>query len=555
MNAWNILFDIVVLLGAALLLGVLCERLKQNAVVGYLLTGLLLGPAVLDWLRNIEEVRALAELGVALLLFTIGLEFSWRRLRELGAVAIGGGSLQILLTGAGAGLLSLYAGLSTGEAVVVGAAVSLSSTAVVLRVLTTRAEMDSLHGRNALGVLLLQDIAVIPLMLVISALAEAAGGWTALGQFSVHVAQGVALVGVMFVLTRYVLPRMLHIASAYRNRDLPVILSITFSLGCAWASHALGLSPILGAFVAGMLLAESPFAQQIQADIVPLRAGFVTIFFASVGTMADLPAAENIVSVAALVLAILLGKALVVVVVILLFRQPPRAAVATGLALAQIGEFSFVLAEFGFRRGLMGAETFQLLLSASVITLLLTPYLIEAAPRLAETTVKLLAWAGASAAEGITEGAPAEHARDRVIVVGFGPAGQGAVEALRSAGVPFLVIDLNPRTVDAYRSSIPIEFGDATRPEILNHAQLRLAKAFLVTIPDPQTAGLIVGQARRIAPHVPVIARARYHIHSGVLRAAGAHRFVDEEQLVGERLGAELIELFSKAAQPKHSHG
>ncbi len=537
---WYLVGDVVVLLGSALVCGILSERLKQNAVVGYLLTGVLLGPAGFNWLRNIGQIRDIAELGVALLLFTIGLEFSWSRLRELGAIATAGGALQILLTGLATALVGRVAGLDLIAATVIAAAVSLSSTAVVLRVLSARAELDSLHGRTALGILLLQDIAVVPLVLLVSALGEKAGGWKALTGFAANIGNGLLLVLALFLLTRHVLPRMLHAASSYRNRDLPAVLVIVYSFGCAGASHAIGLSPALGAFVAGMLLAESPFAQQIQADIVPLRAGFVTLFFASVGTMAVVPGIAGLFIMFGLAAAIVVGKALVVALVVLLFRRPLRIAVASGLALAQIGEFSFVLAGMGRRNGILPEDLFQLLLSASVLTLLLTPYLVEAAPRMGALAVKILMRFKPAAAAAPLEPAEVEHAQDRVIVVGFGPAGQGAVEVLRRSGVPFLVIDLNPRTADTHRTVLPIVYGDATTPEVLEHCRLALARALLVTIPDTHAAAVVVSQARRIAPDVPVVARARYHIHAPLLSEAGAGRLIDEEYLVGEHLGVEV---------------
>jgi len=263
--------------------------------------------------------------------------------------------------------------------------------------------------------------------------------------------------------------------------------------------------------------------------------------------MAALPAGNGFLRILALAAGILVGKALIVTLVVLVFRHPPRVAAATGLTLAQIGEFSFVLAELGRSSGLLAENTFQLLLSASVITLLLTPYLVEAAPRVAEVFVRALAkLTRGRLSPAAPEREEYEQAEGRVIVVGYGPAGQGAVEALRAAGVPFLVIDLNARTVDSCRSTIPIVFGDATRPEVLEHARVELARAILVTIPDTHTAGLIIGQAKRMAPAVPVIARARYHIHSSLLLGAGADQFVDEEYLVGERLGAELTALVER---------
>ena len=540
---WAVLVDIFVLLSAALLLGMLFERLRQDAVGGYLVAGIFLGPGVSGWISNVEDYRILAELGVALLLFTIGLEFSWSRLRELGSVALVGGTIQILLTAVIAAVVSIALGFSLAEAIVVGAALSLSSTAVVLRVLTNRAMLDSLHGRNSLGILLLQDLAVVPLVLLISALGEGLRGRAAFGGFALSLAAATALVAAMFLLTKYAFPRVLHMASAYRNRDLPVVLAFAVCLGAVAACHALGLSPILGAFVAGMLLSESPFSQQIRADIIPLRAGFLTLFFASFGMLTFVPAYQDLLMIAPLALAIMCGKAMIVGFVIRLFRQPRGMAVTTGLTLAQIGEFSFVLLELGYHHGLVAPATFQALLCACVFTLILTPNVIAGAPRLGEIVTRVLSPRGEARSVEPHPSRETEHSPGPVIIVGFGPAGQGVAETLREAMKRFVVVDLNPRSVAAQRSSLPIEFGDATRPEILNHLGIQHSRAVVVTVPDPQTSELIVRQAKRMAPQVPVIARCRYHAHAPGLLRAGVDRLVDEEDLTGRRLGAEIVDL------------
>ncbi len=541
-NNWTVLLDLFVLLSVALLLGMVFERLRQNAVGGYLVAGILLGPGVSGWIGNVEDYRILAELGVALLLFTIGLEFSWSRLRELGSVALFGGTIQILLTAVIAALVSITVGFAPAEAIVVGAALSLSSTAVVLRVLTDRAMLDSLHGRNSLGILLLQDLAVVPLVVLISALGEGLHGPAAFGGFALSLAGATVLVAAMFLLTKYAFPRVLDMASAYRNRDLPMVLAFAVCLGAVVVCHALGLSPILGAFVAGMLLAESPFSQQIRADIIPLRAGFLTLFFASFGMMTRVPANQSLLMIVPLALAIMCGKAIIVGFVIRLFRQPHGAAAATGLTLAQIGEFSFVLLELGYLQGLVTLATFQALLCACVLTLVLTPNVIVGAPRLGEIITRVLSRLPPPSSEAHPD-RETETSPGPVIIVGFGPAGQRVAEILREAAMRFTVVDLNPRSVAAQRSSLPIEYGDATRPEILNHLGILHSRAVVVTVPDPQTSELIVRQAKRMAPCVPVIARSRYHAHAPGLLRAGADRLVDEEDLMGRRLGAEVVDL------------
>ncbi|MFH1417633.1 MAG: cation:proton antiporter, partial [Planctomycetota bacterium] len=275
MDIWTALLDVLILLFAALALGALCERLGQSAILGYLLAGTLLGPNALDAMPNHRAVSAIAELGVALLLFTIGLEFSWRRLRNLGPIALAGGTLQVVLTGAVAAGICSVLGLGGPASVAVGAMIALSSTACVLRVLAGRAEIDSVHGRNALGILLLQDISLIPLVLIITAL----GGEGSMAQMGWEMGRAIGgaavLIAVFYVLFNYFVPLVLSTEATARSRELTILLAIVTVVGAAWAAHRVGLSPALGAFVAGMLLAGSPFAIQIRADVASLRTLFV----------------------------------------------------------------------------------------------------------------------------------------------------------------------------------------------------------------------------------------------------------------------------------------
>lgn len=540
MDAWTLVLDFVLLLGAALLMGILFGRLRQNPIGGYLMTGILLGPSGLGIVRSGDAIEIIAELGVALLLFTIGLEFSWKRLRAFGKLAAWGGTLQIVLTLALFAVPGVLAGLPAEEAVIASAAVALSSTAVTLRVLTDRGELDSLHGRNALGILLLQDLAVVPLVLLVSALSGEGDHWSSLREFGLRVFQGLLLVVAMVIASRFVLPRLLHAASSFRIRDLPILLAVAVFLGAAWAAHALGLSPILGTFVAGMLLAETPFAEQIRADVVPLRAAFVTVFFASIGMLVKLPSAPMGAWALGFALLIVTGKAAVVALVVRLLGRPSTEAWRTGFALAQIGEFSFLLIGMASRVGLISEGVFQVLLSAALLTLFATPYLIAAAPRLAGILTRRSA---RRVPDELPTGTPA---RDRVIVVGFGPAGRSVVQALQEAAMPFIVLELNPNTVGAFRSELPIMLGDATQPEILEHVGLADAGAFVVTLPDSQAVRLIARQAKLLAPQVPVIARARHHIHVPDLLEAGANQVADEEEIIGHELARRLREVLGR---------
>ena len=312
-SGWSILADVLILLAGAAVAGALCERLRQSALVGYLAAGMLLGPNALDWISGGDQMELLAELGVALLLFSIGLEFSWRRLRTMGRGVLYAGVLQVGLTLAIAAVGAVVLGLAIKAAVLIGAIVALSSTAVVLRVLASRAELDSVHGRSTLGILLIQDASVVPLVLMAELLA---GGGSAVGvlvQGARTIGGAILLVGLFYVLFNLAVPRLLGARAVSRNRELPILIATVTALGSTWAAHEVGVSPALGAFVAGMLLGGSSFAAQVRADSASLRTIMVTLFFSAVGMFAA-PRwiLEHLGAVVALTASIMVGKTVII---------------------------------------------------------------------------------------------------------------------------------------------------------------------------------------------------------------------------------------------------
>ncbi len=541
MDLWHVLFDILILLGSAMVLGVVCERLKQSPILGYLAAGMLLGPQSFGVVSSGEQVGALAELGVALLLFTIGLEFSWPRLKALGIAALGGGAAQVVATvGLGAGVALIF-GLSIKSAIAIGAIVALSSTACVLRMLVSRAEIESGHGRMALGVLLMQDIAVVPLVLLVTILGDQ-GSASDVGVGVVKAVIGaLVLVVVLYVVLNYVAPFLLGVASYKENRDIPILLAMVVGLGSALGSHKLGLSPALGAFVAGLLLAESPFATQIRADVGSLKTLLVTLFFSSIGMLGD-PAwfVEHLPKVLSVVVGVVVGKAVVVWIVLRLMRVSHTQALGAGIVLAQVGEFSFVLAAAG-RGTLIDEELFTLLVSVTITTLFLTPYMVAGGPVAAEWIVHRLCRAGVIRSSGVSdEVADRSHGCD-VVVIGFGPAGQAVGEGLREMGDRVGVVDLNPG-IEARARSFGFRglVGDARQAEVLEHAGVIGAKVVVVAVPDPSGARDVVRLVRGLAPDAYIIARARFHRHISELELSGAHEVVDEEAIVGGQLAERL---------------
>jgi monovalent cation:H+ antiporter-2, CPA2 family len=540
MTGWDLLPRIVLLLGAAALLGLFLRRLRQSVIVGYLLAGILLGPTGLGVLRADEDVQLLSELGVALLLFSIGLEFSFARLREFGRIAVGGGSFQMLLTaGVVIAVAVLLFNLASVEAAVVGLAFAMSSTAVVMRGLTDRAELDSTHGRNAIGMLLLQDLAVIPILIATDALGGSSGPAAVARQFGLRIGMVVLFIAAAWLLARLVLPRILSAAARSGSRDLPVVVAVCTTIGAAWAAHTMGFSPSLGAFLAGLVLAESPFATQIRADVTPLSAVFVTLFFAAVGTSVRLPLDPAHLALLGLAaVATMVVKALITAGAVWFWQRSVRTALLTGLVISQVGEFTFVVVESGFRRGIVSEEVFQFTLGISLITLVLTPYVMNTAPMFVTRLMRRLP----GRVRGVLESDPPVKRWRRVLVIGFGPAGQQVVARLLDKNIPFLVLEMNPNTVSEYRSQFSIELGDATQREVLQHVGIGQSLSLIITIPDPATASLICSAAQRLAPGVPIVVRSRYHQYKALLEQAGAHKVVDEEYFVGVKLADEAIE-------------
>lgn len=538
-GGWDLLLDLLVTLSSALFLGILFEKLRQSAVVGYLIAGVIVGPSAAAWVRNADQVGKLAELGVALLLFTIGLEFSWRRLVRLGPVAFVGGGLQIALVLLAVMGIAMALGVPLQGAFALGAVASLASTAVVLRLLKDHNDLDSGHGKSAIGILLAQDIAVVPLVMTITLMGgiSSAKGGGGVGQTLMN---AVLLVAALVLLVSLVLPRLLDAKTVAKNRELPILIAIATCFSATWGAHAAGLSAALGAFLAGMLLADTPFADQIRSDVNPLKTLFLTLFFASIGMVLDVTfVVQNAGLVMGTLVGIMLLKAALTAAACKPFVPSIVSCTAVGILLAQIGEFSFVLADLAHESKLITSFHFQLVIAVSVLSLILTPYLVvNAAPWARWLAIRIIPTRALAQSERV----PSEALAGHVILVGFGEAGQRAAEFLGEQHLTVLVMEVNPRLVTlakqrGYRGMV----ADATQSSNLLHAHLLGAACLVIATPEPITGGMIAGVAKSVAPEVPVVIRARYHIMAEELNIKGADLVVDEETVVGEQLGAKAL--------------
>ena len=552
MSIWETLADILILLSAGFVLGAICQRLKQSAVIGYLLAGLLLGPNSFDLVASQEEVQELAELGVALLLFAIGLEFSWARLRSLGRIPTLGGVVQVLVTGVVAMFVGQLCGLDLDSAIGVGAIVAISSTAIVLQQLTSKGDIGKVHGGYSLGILLVQDLSVVALVLLMTALAKGGTGVEILKDVGIALGYGALLFGALFAIFQYVMPKLLHTRAVQGSRDLLVLLAVVSGLGSALAAHSVGISPALGAFAAGVLLAGSPFAVQIRADVSSLRTLLITLFFVSVGMLADpLWMVQNWALVLGTFLAVVIGKLLITWGSLRLLGATSTSALSAGFCLSQIGEFSFVLAEIG-RGTVLSEHLFLLIISTTILTLLITPYLVVHAPTWSARLTKLPGYAAGAELSSHDSGAVC-------IVVGFGPAGRQVADQLREHGRTVKILDMNPHSIrEAKKLGFLALVGDARYAEVLEHIGLERIELIAITIPDPTDVAQITSLARSLAPQASIVARARYHNAHPMIAAAGAHRVVDEEQSVGRQIAISakvLLEAGVKSKEQDPSHG
>lgn len=535
-----VLQEALVLLLGALLLGSLFNRFRQDAVLGYLLAGALCGPHAFGLIANQQVILIIAELGVALLLFAIGMEFSWSKLRQLGPKALLAGSLQLALSTLLGGAVSLALGFSTPQSIAIGATIALSSTALVTRLLVERSRLDSAYGRSALGILLLQDVAVVPLVLIVTALGGGANLYLLSYSLLKTALLGVLLVGGLFVLLRFIFPKLVSASSTRSNRDLPALLAAVTAIGCAWSAHALGISPLLGSFAGGVVLAGSPYGAQVRSDLTPLRAVFATLFFSSIGTLTD-PSLlmEYAPAVLSLTATVIVGKSIVVWLSLRLAGRASEIAFAAALCLGQVGEFSFILLDISYSSELIDRQLFDLLVTVVTATLFLTPLLLNLADRSATTNTN-----------SMTIGSPKLRPDIQVAVIGFGPAGQACADSLQQQGYSVLVVDWEPHLCEQAQSrGFSTVCGDATRLDVLEEAGLAHLRTCGLTVPDPKAAEQIAAQCRSLSPKLHLVVRGRYQKASEDLTSAGADFVADEEGLVGRAVSLELKKKLSAESQ------
>jgi CPA2 family monovalent cation:H+ antiporter-2 len=539
----TILRELIILLAVSLPITFLFHKAKLPALVGFLITGVLIGPHGAAVITETQAVERLADVGVVLLLFTVGLEFSIEDIvRSSRQLLLGGGTQVILTLLVVAGIALLFAYPLT-QAIFFGFLASLSSTAIVLKMYSDRAELDTAHGRLSTGILLFQDMAVVPMMLLLPVLGQA-GAAGSITPVSVILSLGKAVLGlaVVFLAARQIVPFLLHHVIRLRNREMFFLLVVLLCLGTAWITFRLGLSLALGAFLAGLIISESEYSHHIVSDILPFRDYFASIFFISIGMLLKTdyflmhwPLLIGLTSALALL------KTGLVTVTAAFLRYPVRSALLSGLALAQVGEFSFLLADQGERFGLIGGDTFQAFINTSILTMVATPFIMQVAPWFADR-IHLFQPEAASHTNICS-------LKGHTIIAGYGLNGRNLARTLRATRIPYTVLEVNADTIRKARDEgEPIIYGDITREDTLLRAGADCARVIVFAISDFSATRMAIRFVRKINPSAFILVRTRYAAEVDELLALGADQVIAEEFETS-------IEIFSRVLHQYHIPG
>lgn len=529
MHELEYLKDLVIILGLGVIVVAIFHKIKLPSIAGLIVVGLVVGPHSFGWINNVHQVEVLAEIGVALLLFGIGLELSLDKLRRLWKLILLGGLLQVGLSIIAGYAISRIWGMPPNTAIFVGFIVALSSTAIVLRGLQERSEMDTPHGRLTLSILVFQDFAVVPMILLLPFLS----GQTGLGQdvFSAILSSMAIVIGILLA-AYLIVPRILNIMVQTRQRHLFILTIFVICIGTAWLITMSGASLAIGAFLAGLIVAGGEYRHQALADLVSFREVFSSLFFVSVGMLlAPSGLLHNLGSILLILIAILLGKALIVFVTALIIRMPLRVCMLSAVALAQIGEFSLVLSFAAKGSGIIGEPLESNLLTAAVLSMFLAPFALAIGPRLVAGVYKigfLNRWLNL-APEGSSS--QIRKMKDHVIIGGYGFAGAELARTLNDCEIPNAIVDINVANLrTAMQKGAQAFYGDITSHEVLMQVGVTRARELILVINDPSAAERAVRIARSLTPNLHIIVRTFYLLDIEPLLAAGANQVIAAER-------------------------
>ncbi len=519
-----ILKDLIILMVAAVPITFFFQRLGLPTIVGFLITGVVIGPSGLGVIADHHAIEVLAEIGVVLLLFTIGLEFSVSKLIKIRKEALLGGGLQVGLTTLLVFIIARLLDRSMPVALVFGFIISLSSSAIVLKLLVDRGEVNSRHGNLSVGLLLFQDICIVLMVMILQGLGmEGGASFLAITK---NLALAITAIVVIIVVASYVVPRFLYQIVRLESRELFILSILLLCLGTAWLTSIFGLSLALGAFIAGIVISESEYSHQIVAEILPFRDTFQSLFFISIGMLLEfLYFLHHLPIVVGVTITILVLKALVITGVGLVLRYPLRTSIMVGLGIAQIGEFSFVLLKMGSDYGILSSPAYQTLLASTILTMALTPFLFDRAPQMAHHISRIFRHRGAEPASESRSGLG-----NHVIIVGFGLCGRNLARVLKETGIGYVILDMNAEEVRrARKEGHRVRFGDCSHPHVLKGLGLERARMVVFTIPDPIATRQGVVTTRGLNKDAAILVRTRYLTEVEELYKLGATEVIPEE--------------------------
>ena len=545
----HLILNVAVAVGIALAGGLIAHLLRQPVIVGYLLAGVAIGPSTPGFVGDREQISALAEVGIIFLMFALGIEFSLKELARVRGVALLGTALQVVLTMAAGAGLCMALGWPFDQGLFFGGVIAIASTIVILKTLLDRGEIDAAHGHVLLGMLVVQDLIVVLLITILPQLAG--GGGIAVGEIARTFVIAIAFIGITVILGARVIPRLMHRVEALGSPELFLLTAVILALGTASLSALLGLSPALGAFLGGILLTETEFDHRVIAEVVPMRNLFGTLFFVSIGMLID-PSfiIRNLPAVLGLSLFIVVAKALLTFVAIVPFRLGGKTTIFAALGMIQIGEFSYVLASAGREIGAISDTLNNLILTASVVTIILTPVAFRFSPRISRQLERFPGFARLVGSAPQAEGEEATL-RDHVVVAGYGRVGEQIVAGLRESGQMVAVLEADLHRIEQLRAAgIPAVYGDASYASILTAAHVERARLVVVALPDAGTTRAVVREVRRANAAIPILARAPRREEEGELHRVGATLTIAPEYAGGLLLLEEGLRILDVPGHP-----
>ena len=524
-----LLQDLVILLAFSLAIVFLLNRVKIPSILGFLLTGVIIGPHGLSLIYAVEEVEVIAEIGVILLLFVIGLELSIKQLVSIRKTVFVGGALQVGLTVLIAFLVYYAFGNSINEAVFIGFLFSLSSTAIVLKVFQDRNEIGTPHGKNALAILIFQDLIVVPMMLFTPILAGATGNVTT--SVITLLIKATIVIVITIISARYLVPKLMHEIAKTGSKELFLFTTFSICFAVTFLTSEAGLSLALGAFLAGLIISESEYSHQATNTILPFGELFTSLFFISVGMLLDLSYfIDNIGIVLVLVVSVFVVKSVVAAFAVAVLKYPTRTVIITGISLFQVGEFAFILSKVGIQYNLLSEEMNQLFLAVSILSMLVTPFVILFSEKIAFGVISIRVLDKFITHEEKESISPVQDIENHLVIIGCGLNGTNLIKAAKHIHIPFLVVEQDEEAVsDNFDDDIPVIFGNATETKILKALHLNKARALVIAISDIQETRTLLTKIREISQSVHIIVRTRYVKEIEELIGLGADEVIPEE--------------------------